>query len=161
MIGDGQVYVGLSKLAHDPLDFGIKFCTHATVGHALFVRGNGKIAENFFPHVHERDWNPGELAKTEIYSIQDSTPADWARLERWIDWELLNQKKISYSILDLFRYAFNMPPAKGEGCFCSQWVLRGIRMNLADSKQPLVRLEYQDFGSPMTLRISPRLIRVS
>jgi hypothetical protein len=38
-------------------------------------------------------------------------------------------------------------------------VLRGLRLNLPAAKQPLVRLQYQDFASPRDLRISPLLIR--
>jgi len=152
-----EVLIGLSKIAHDPLDWAIKFLTHGTVGHALFIRGNGRIVENFFPRVHERDWFKGEREKTEIYRIENLTPADCNRLERWFDFEL--QHPDPYSIRDLFRFALNKPPLNGKGCFCSQFVLRGLRQCLAESKWPLVRLEWPDFASPRDLRISPRLIR--
>ena len=67
---EGTVLIGLSKCAHNPLDYCIKVLTHGTVGHALFVRSNGRIIENFYPHVHERDWMAGEREKTELYRIE-------------------------------------------------------------------------------------------
>lgn len=159
MIGSGEVYIAIWPYAHDWMDAAIKFLTRGQGTHAAFVRGNGRIVENFWPRVHERDWKDGEQRKVEIYRVQDSTSADWARFERWFDNEL--EDPPAYSVRDLFRYAFNLPPVRGSGCFCSQFVLRGMRINLASFKQPLVRLEYQDFASPRDLRISPRLIRVS
>lgn len=153
-----EVLIAIWPYAHDPMDAAIKFLTRGNGTHAAFIRGNGKIAENFWPHVHERGWKPGEAKKVELYRIQDSQPADWERFERWIDSEL--RHPAPYSIPDLFRYAINRPPAPGRQCFCSQWVLRGCRICLPYNRQPLVRLEYQDFASPRDLRISPRLIRL-
>jgi len=154
---ENEVLIGLSKINLNPLDLAIEILTHGRVGHALFVRSNGRIIENFWPHVHERDWSNGEREKTELYRIEGLTPADVVRLERWFDYEMLYPPP--YSVLDLFRFALNQPPKHGNGCFCSQWVLRGLRTCLVPEKQPLVRLEYRDFASPRDLRISPRLIR--
>lgn len=159
-IGSGEVFVAIWPThAHDPMDAAIKFLTRAQGTHASFVRGNGMIVENFFPRVRQRNWNPREQDAVEIYRIQDTTPSDWRELEQWFDTELANPPP--YSILDLLRYAFDLPPVKGPGCFCSQWVLRGIRECLADFQQPLRRLEYQDFAPPSQLRSSPRLILMS
>lgn len=153
-----EVLIAIWPYSHDALDGAIKFLTRGYGSHAAFVRGNGKIVENFYPHVRERNWKPHEGRAVELYRIEGTTPADWNRLERWFDNQLQNPP--SYSIRDLFRYAFDLPPINDSRCFCSQWVLRGLRLNLADKKQPLVRLQYQDFASPRDLRISPRLIRV-
>ena len=154
----GDVLIGLWKVAHNPLDAAIKVLTHGKVGHAGFIRGNGKIVENFYPHVHERDFENGERERVKLFRIDGQTPADNARLERWIDYEL--NFPPPYSIVDLFRYAANLPPKQGQGCFCSQWVLRGLRCCVAQHKQPLARLEYQDFASPRDLLVSPRLIPI-
>lgn len=150
--------IAIWPTAHDPMDAAIKFLTRGKGTHAAFVRPNGKIAENFFPHVRERDWLPGEIKRVELYQIADMTPEEGKRLDDWIAHQL--NKPPSYSIRDLFRYALNLPPMPGRSCFCSQWVLRGVRINLPINKQPLVRLEYLDFASPRDLRISPRLIKV-
>ena len=144
--------------SHDPLDAAIKFCTRGYGTHAAFVRGNGKIIENFWPHVRERNWKPHEGKIVELYKLDGMTDADAGRLERWFNDELCSPS--AYSVRDLFRYAFDMPPLPGRRCFCSQWVLRGLRINLHGDKQPLLRLEYPDWASPRDLRISPRLIRV-
>lgn len=140
------------------MDAAIKLLTRGYGTHASFVRGNGKIIENFWPHVRERAWLHQEGANVELYRIEGTTSADWLALERWFDGQMTNPP--SYSVRDLFRYAFDMPPVRGPGCFCSQWVLRGCRLNLDAGKQPLVRLEYLDFAAPRDLRISPRLVRV-
>lgn len=155
----GEVLIAIWPSAHDPLDGLIKFFTRGKGTHAAFVRGNNRIVENFYPHVHERQWKAGESLKVELYRIEGMTPADFDRLERWFDHELKNPPP--YSIVDLFRYALDLQPRRGQGCFCSQFVLRGLRQCLAPSKQPLVRLQYQDFASPRDLRISPRLIRIA
>jgi hypothetical protein len=144
--------------AHDPMDAAIKFLTRGEGTHAAFVRGNGKIIENFYPHVRERNWKPHEASRVELYELKGMTMQESNRLERWFDYQLANPP--SYSIKDLFRYAFDLPPVAGRSCFCSQWVLRGLRLNVAESKQPLVRLQYQDFASPRDLRISPNLIQI-
>jgi hypothetical protein len=152
-----EVLVGVWTRGHDPLDSAIKFLTRGRGTHAAFIRGNGKVAENFFPHVRERRWQPGERGGVEEYRIAGCTPDDWQRLESWIDSQLINPPP--YSIRDLFRYALGLPPAPGAACFCSMWVLRGLRLNLPPCKQPLARLPYQDWASPRDLRISPLLIR--
>jgi hypothetical protein len=154
-----EVLVGIWTCGHDPMDSSIKFLTRGRGTHAAFIRGNGNIIENFYPRVRERGWNPGERVAVEEYRIAGSTPDDWSALEMWFDNQLKNPPP--YSIEDLFRYAVNLPPRSGAACFCSMWVLRGIRLNLAACKQPLARLEYPDWASPRDLRISPLLIRLS
>jgi len=47
------------------MDSAIKFLTRGRGTHAAFVRGNGNIIENFYPHVRERGWSPGERSKVE------------------------------------------------------------------------------------------------
>ena len=153
----GEVLIGIWARGHDPMDAAIKFLTHGRGTHAAFIRGNGNIIENFYPRVRERGWNPGERATVEEYRLAGTTSEDWAALETWFDEQLKNPPP--YSIQDLFRYAVNLPPVPGATCFCSMWVLRGIRLKLSPCKQPLARLEYPDYGDPHELRISPLLIR--
>lgn len=150
-----EVLVAIWARGHDSLDSLIKLFTHGRGTHAAFVRGNGKIIENFFPRVREREFNEKDLNSVEIYRIVGSTKTHWKNLEKWFDQQL--DSPPGYSIRDLFRYAFNMPPTKDSSCFCSEWVLRGIRLNLPEKLQPLVRLPYKDWASPRDLRISPRL----
>lgn len=150
-----EVLIAIWPYAHDPLDAAIKALTRGYGTHAAFVRGNGRIVENFWPQVHERGWKEGERNKVELYRIGGANEKDWEKLEKWFDEELSNP--VPYSWRDLLRFAFDMPPVSGKQCFCSQWVLRGLRMNLAPGKQPLVRLQYEDFASPRDLRISPCL----
>ena len=153
----GEVLIGIWTRGHDDMDAAIKFLTRRPGEHAAFIRASGNVIENFYPHVRERGWSPGERMNVEEYRIAGSNPDDWDMLERWFDAELADPPP--YSIADLFRYAFNMPPKPGLPCFCSQWVLRGIRENLSPCKQPLVRLEYEDFAAPGDLRCSPLLIQ--
>lgn len=153
----GEVLVAIWSRGHDPLDSLIKLFTHGRGTHAAFIRGNGNIIENFYPRVRERGWMPGERGKVEEYRIAGSTPEDWAMLESWFDSQLKHPP--TYSIADLFRFALNMKPKPDAACFCSAWVLRGIRLNLSPCKQPLARLEHPDWGSPRDLRISPLLHR--
>ena len=152
----GPVRIGIWTGGHDLTDAGISFLTHGKGTHAAFIRGNGRIAENFYPRVRERDFEPGERERVEVYYISGTGPADWARLEKWIDHELAHPRP--YSIVDLFRYALNLPPHPGRGGFCSMWVLRGCRLNLGWRQQPLVRLRYPDYGSPRDIRMSPLLV---
>lgn len=154
---EGEVLVGIWTRGHDPMDSAIKFLTRGRGTHAAFIRGSGNIIENFYPRVRERGWSPGERGQVEEYRIAGSTPDDWNALETYFDWQLKHPP--AYSILDLLRYAVNLPPMHGSSCFCSQWVLRGLRMNLSPCKQPLARLEYPDWASPRDLRLSPLLIR--
>lgn len=153
----GEVLIGIWAKGHDPLDSAIKLLTRGRGTHAAFIRASGNIIENFYPRVHERGWNPGERATVEEYRIAGSTPADWAALEKWFAHQLKNPPP--YSVADLFRYAVNLPPRPGAACFCSMWVLRGIRLTLSACKQPLVRLEYPDYAPPTALRSSPLLIK--
>ena len=151
-----EVLVAIWSRGHDRLDAAIKLLTHGRGTHAAFIRGNGNIIENFYPRVRERGWNPGERETVEEYRIAGSVPDDWWNLERWFDDQLRHPP--AYSVRDLFRFAVNLPPVPGASCFCSQWVLRGIRLNLSHCKQPLARLSYVDYASPRDLRISPLLI---
>ena len=153
-----EVLIAIWTCTHGPIDSAIKFFTHGRGTHAAFVRGNGRIAENFWPHVRERDWKPGESRHVHLFRIEGATKHDWRELECWIDKELAKPRR--YSIRDLLRYAFNRPPVRGRSGFCSMWVLRGIRLSMAPRLQPLTRLEYEDFASPRDLRISPKLIPV-
>ena len=153
-----EVLVGIWTKGHDPMDSAIKFLTRGRGTHAAFIRANGNIIENFYPHVRQRTFAPGERAKVEEYRIAGSTPDDWAALEMWFDHQLKTPPP--YSIADLFRYAVNLPPRAGAACFCSMWVLRGIRLNLSCCKQPLARLPYPDYASPRDLRLSPLLIKL-
>jgi len=153
----GEVLVGLWTHGHDPLDGTIRFLTHGEATHAAFIRGNGNVIESFYPRVRERGWSPGERRRVEEYRIAGTTPDDWAALEAWFDGQLRNPPP--YSIADLFRYECNLPPRSGAACFCSMWVLRGLRLNLPACKQPLARLKYPDWASPRDLRISPLLVR--
>ena len=155
IIYPGEVLIGIWVKGHDPLDSTIKFLTRGDGTHAGFRRGNGKIVENFYPRVHERDLNPGE--QVDWFRIKGATTADFAKLEKWFDDQLKNP--VAYSILDLFRYAVNLPPVEGGSCFCSMFVLRGCRLCLPPQCQPLVRLEYKDFAAPTQLYTSPILIK--
>jgi hypothetical protein len=150
-----QVRVAIWIGNHDVMGRAIRFLTHGTGTHAAFVRSNGRIVENFYPHVRERDFNPGELEQVEIYTIDGLTAQESKRLESWLDDQITHPE--AYSIRDLFRYALNWPPLKGNRCFCSMFVLKGIRLNVAHRKQPLARLPYEDYASPRDLRLSPRL----
>ena len=60
-----EVLVAIWTKGHDPMDSAIKFLTRGRGTHAAFVRGNGNIIENFYPHVRERGWSPGERSKVE------------------------------------------------------------------------------------------------
>ena len=152
----GEIHVCIWSKGHDWMDSAIKFLTHGDGTHAAFERGNGMIAENFWPHVRQRAWKSGERSTVEIYRLEGTGPDDWAMIDDWIDGELKRPSR--YSIQDLARYALNLPPDPGSSSFCSMWVLRGLRLNLAPDKQPLKRLSYPDYASPRDIRISPRLI---
>ena len=156
MIQKGEVLIAIWAKGHDPMDSLIKIFTRGRGTHAAFRRGNGRIIENFYPRVRERDLAPGEAV--EFYRIAGSTPLDWQRLEGWFNRQLKHPP--AYCIVDLFRYAADLPPVDGRSCFCSQWVLRGCRLCLPWHRQPLMRLEYPDWASPTMLRSSPRLIAV-
>ena len=154
---EDEVLVLLWDKGHDAMDSAIRLITHGTATHAAFLRGNGRIVEDFYPRVRERDWRPGEAAKVGHYRIAGSTCDDWWRLERWLDWQVAHPQ--AYSIVDLIRYALHLPPAPGSAAFCSMFVLRGIRLQLSDCKQPLARLEHMDWASPAQLANSPLLIK--
>ena len=57
---ENEPFIAIWSKGHDWMDSAIKFLTHGSGTHAAFVRGNGRIAENFWPHVRERDWKPGD-----------------------------------------------------------------------------------------------------
>jgi hypothetical protein len=152
----GEVLIAIWPRAHDVMSCEIKFFTRGYGTHAAFIRPSGLIAENFFPHVRERAFRFGERTLAELYHLQGTDANDWAALDEWIRRELLNPPE--YSVSDLFRYALNMPPVKSTSCFCSQWVMRGLRECLTPNKLPVVRTEYQDFVPPSQLRSSPMLI---
>jgi hypothetical protein len=153
-----EVLIAIWPRGHDWMGWEIKFLTRGYGTHAAFIRPSGLIAENFLPHVRERAFRFGERKLVELYHLCGTDADDWAALDEWIRRELLNPPE--YSVDDLFRYALNMPPRDSTACFCSQWVLRGLRECLAPDKQPLKRLEYQDFAPPNQLRSSPMLIPV-
>lgn len=155
---DGEVLVAIWARGHDWMDWAIRLITHGRGTHAAFVRASGNIVENFYPRVRERGWNKGERGKVELYRIAGSTPDDWRKLEEWFAHELAHPAP--YSIADLFRFWLGLPPNPDKACFCSAWVLRGIRLNLSPCKRPLVRLPWEDWASPRDLRISPLLIRL-
>lgn len=139
------------------MDSAIKFICHADGTHAAFRRRNGMVIENFWPHVHERELAIGE--QVEWYELAGMTKREGDNLESWFDKEMSNPSP--YSIADLIRYAVNLPPKHGRGCFCSQWVCRGLREAVARERQPLVRLPFRDWVSPAMIRMSPRLICVN
>ena len=153
----GEVLIVVWPKAHDALSGAIRFLTHGYGDHAAFRRPSGNIAEAFYPRVRERGWRQGERRQVEFYRIEGTGPIEWFALEAWITNELCNPPE--YSIRDLFRYAFNKPPLPGRACFCSQWVLRGLKSCIPADKMPLVRLEWPCWASPRDLRISPRLIQ--
>lgn len=150
-----NIYIAIWISDHDPIGRAIRFLTHGTGTHAAFVR-NGKIVENFYPHVRERAFKPGELGQVEIYEIDNSTPARLLALSDWLDKQLAKPK--SYSILDLFRYAVNWPPLRGNRGFCSMFVLEGV-LNCVCTI--LCRLPYKYYGSPRDIRISPYLRQIT
>ena len=153
----GEVCIAIWTRGHDWMDGIIRWRTSGRGTHAAFVVDD-TIYENFWPRVRRRYWRAGEKEKVELYRLQDSTPADWHRLIRWMETELKNPP--SYSIRDLFRFMMNIRPVRGRACFCSMWVLRGIRLCYPPKLQPLTRLQYEDYAAPATLRMSPRLVRV-
>ena len=130
----------------------IRFITHGTGTHAAFVR-DGLIVENFYPHVRSRAFKPGEFEQVEYYEIDGGLGEQrFKNLSEWIDIQLSKPK--SYSIADLFRYALNWPPLRGNSGFCSMFVLEGVIKNVC---QLLCRLPYKYYGSPRDIRISPLL----
>ena len=84
----GEVLVAIWTKGHDPMDSAIKFLTRGRGTHAAFIRASGRVIENFYPRVRDRDWRPGERRGVEEYRIADSTPDDWAALEDWFSRQL-------------------------------------------------------------------------
>lgn len=156
----GEVLIGIWR-GHDVLSPAIKLFSHGIGTHAAFIApgvgGVTWVTENFWPRVRQRPLYPSERRQVEEYRIAGSTPGDWLLLRRWLAHEAKHPSR--YSILDLFRYAINLPPLPGRRGFCSMFVMQGLRECLPPCKQPLVRLEYRDYASPAMLRTSPLLIR--
>jgi hypothetical protein len=150
-----KVRIGIWINDHDIMGKAIRFLTHGLGTHAAFIRHDDTIVENFYPHVRLRAFKPKERKFVEVYELDGLTQAESDKLERWLDDQL--DHPVSYSIRDLFRYALNWPPIQGNRCFCSMFVLRGLRENVSYRKQPLVRLPYEDYASPRDLRLSPLL----
>ena len=156
MSNNNEILIAIWDKGHDPLDSLIKLFTKGRGTHAAFIRQNGKVIENFYPHVRERNLTLEDHKSVAVYSLRNVTRKECERIEKWFDEQLKHPPE--YSIRDLFRYALDLPPIEGSRCFCSQWVLRGLRLNVAPEKQPLVRLEYPDFAPPANLETSPYLI---
>jgi len=143
---------------HDPLDTIIKFITHGKGSHAAFLRADGQtIHEAFYPKVRDRLMTNKDLRNLEVYELVGVKKADHKEFEHLFDFNL--KRNIKYSIVDLFRYALNMPCRDEHHTFCSRYVMNCLRAILPDSKLPLVRLPQKDWASPRDLRISPLLIK--
>lgn len=139
----------------DELGEAIDFVTHGNAQHAGFIRGNGLIHENYYPHVRDRAVLAAEKPFIRVFEIQGLTPELSAKLERHFDEYLATGW--NYSIADLFRIQFNLPaPADGSGV-CSQYVYHHLRMI---GLPPLVRCT-EDFITPRDLLISPNLVEVA
>lgn len=137
----------------DLLGEAITFETHGPAQHAGFIRGNGRIHELYLPAPRDRDIQDAERPYLMALDIEGLTPDISAALERHFD-DVLASDAIHYSIEDMFRIKFNLPPPPDGGLVCSQYVFWHLTMvNLP----PLVRCA-RDFITPRDLLISPRLI---
>jgi len=142
---------------HDPLDAAIKFLTHGKGGHAAFLRADNKtVHEAFYPRVRDRLLTAEDLKNVEIYDLEGVTDEQHKAFELLFDRNL--QLGIEYSILDLFRFALNIPNKDEAHTFCSRYVIHSCSEIVTPDQMPLTRLENNDWGSPRDLRISPRLI---
>lgn len=145
---------------HDPLDAAIKFFTHGKGSHAAFLRADNKtVHEAFWPEVRDRAFTPVDRGLCEVYEVEGVTSDQHLTFEHLFDANL--KLHIKYSILDLFRYAFNCPVRDEHHTFCSRYVLHCCHAVLADGQMPLRRLEDEDWASPRDLRISPKLIETT
>lgn len=140
------------------MDYAIKFLTHGKGCHAAFLRSdNVTIHEAFYPRVRDRKLLPSDMRSVECYRLDGLSVDDHARFERLFDANL--KLRIEYSILDLFRYAFNRPSRDEHHTFCSRYVMHCLQAVLHGHQMPLVRLPYRDWASPRDLRLSPLLLR--
>ena len=147
---------------HDPLDAAIKFFTHGKGTHAAFLRSDGAtVHEAFFPKVRDRDLTDADIQNAKAFQIEGVTMKQNQAFEHLFDANL--RRGIEYSVVDLVRFALNMPSRDEHHTFCSRYVLNCCHAVLADghhgeSLMPLVRIPGGDWASPRDLLISPRLI---
>jgi hypothetical protein len=145
---------------HDLLDSAIKFMTHGKGGHAAFLRSDNKtVHEAFYPRVRDRLLTQEDRLNAEVYELEGVLLTQHKAFETLFDKHL--REGIKYSILDLFRYALNIPNRDEKHTFCSRYVMHCCQEVLGESRWPLVRLPSKDWASPRDLRISPKLISTS
>lgn len=141
---------------HDILRSAIEFITHGKGGHAAFLRNDNKtVHEVFWPRVRDRKLTPRDLRNTEIYEIEGVTKKQTREFEKLFDRNI--EAGIKYSIIDLFRFALNIPTKSEKHTFCSKYILTCCSKILTEEQMPLVRLKYKNWASPRDLRISPKL----
>lgn len=142
--------------SHDRFDFLIKLCTHGKGAHAAFLRSDEvTIHEAFWPAVRDRSLRPHDRRVAEVYALESVGGHQHAAFERLFDANL--RRQIKYSVLDLFRYAFNCPNRDESRTFCSRYVMHCLGLVLHPLQLPLRRLPDKDWASPRDLRISPKL----
>jgi hypothetical protein len=142
--------------AHDPLDGAIKFLTHGRGTHAAFLRADGAtVHEAFWPKVRDRALTDADLQNARAFAIEGVTHQQCLAFEHLFDANL--RRGIRYSIVDLFRYALNMPSRDEHHTFCSRYVLHCCNAILHEYQMPLIRIPDHDWASPRDLLISPRL----
>jgi hypothetical protein len=137
----------------DLLGEAITFETHGPAQHAGFIRGNGLIHELYLPSPRDRNIVHAEWPYLMTFDIEGLTDDLSAKLERHFD-DVLASDAIHYSIEELFRIKFNLPPPPGGWLVCSQYVFWHLKMI---GLPPLVRCA-RDFITPRDLLISPRLV---
>lgn len=141
---------------HDPLDAAIKFLTHGRGSHAAFLRADGvTVHEAFYPRVRDRAMMPIDRKNAEAFELEGLSKTHHRSFEHLFDSNL--RRGIEYSVLDLVRYAINLPSRDEHHTFCSRYVLHCCHAILTDELMPLVRIPNHDWASPRDLRISPRL----
>ena len=142
------------------LDRLISFFTHGKGYHAGFLRADNKtIHEAFMPKLRDRPLTKEDIECAEIYNLEGMTEELHAAFERQFNYNLT--QNIQYSILDLFRYLFNLPSKDEQHTYCSRYVLHCCFVLLTTDLIPLVRLPCVDWGSPRDLRISPKFHPIS
>jgi hypothetical protein len=132
----------------------IDFETHGNFEHAAFLRTNGMVHECYLPHVRDRALIPEEIQYIRVFSLFRADDFE-ARFEANFDWNL--KADIQYSVLDLFRFLFNVPDCDEKHTFCSRYVFHTIGL-VAPYLLPLTRVQAHDWISPRDLSISTRLI---
>jgi hypothetical protein len=90
-----------------------------------------------------------------IYEIEGVTKKQSREFEKLFDRNI--EVGIEYSIIDLFRFALNIPNKDEKHTFCSRYILSCCSKILEEDQMPLVRLKYKNWASPRDLRISPKL----